>query len=384
MAEDIVLAGAVRTPAGKFGRSLKDIPAPRLGALVVAEALKRAGVGPAEVEQVIMGNAVGAGLGQNPARQAAVMSGIPCDVASFTLNEVCGSAMKAVMVAAQMIRAGDYRVIVAGGMESMSGAPHLMRGLRWGVKLGSVCSDDAMLSDGIRETFNGYHMGITGERVAEKYGVTRAEADAFAFSSHMKAFAATKEGSFRDEILPVGALAEDECIRGDTTPEKLAALRPVFREGGILTAGNSSQLSDGAAAVVVMSAGRARELGVTPLARIIGFADGGVKPEDVMEAPIPAVRKLLKNTGLVIGDFDLVEHNEAYAPASIVVARELGIPPERLNVHGGAVALGHPIGCSGARILVTLIYALRNRGLSRGLATVCIGGGTATAMAIER
>jgi acetyl-CoA C-acetyltransferase len=224
--------------------------------------------------------------------------------------------------------------------------------------------------------------------VADKFGVTRAEADAFAFSSHMKAFAASRDGGFQDEIIPVGTgdgiLSEDECIRGDTTPEKLSALSPVFREDGILTAGNSSQLSDGAAAVVVMSAGRARELGVTPLARIIGFADGGVKPEDVMEAPIPTVRKLLKNTGLVIGDFDLIEHNEAYAPASIVVTRELGIPPERLNVNGGAVALGHPIGCSGARILVTLIYALRNRGLSRGLATVCIGGGTATAMAIER
>jgi acetyl-CoA C-acetyltransferase len=355
---------------------------------VIQEALRRAGVRAEEVEQVIMGNAIGAGLGQNPARQAAVMSGIPFDVVSFTLNEVCGSGMKAVMVAAQMIRAGDCHIVVAGGMESMSGAPHLMRGLRWGVKFGAVCSDDAMLSDGLREAFNGYHMGITGERVAEKFGVAREEADAFALSSHMKAFAAMREGGFQDEIIPVrtgdGTLTEDECIRGDTTQEKLSALKPVFREDGILTAGNSSQLSDGAAAVVVMSSGRARELGVTALARIAGFADGGVKPEDVMEAPIPTVRRLLQKTGFAIDDFDLVEHNEAYAPASIVVARELGIPPGRLNVNGGAVALGHPIGCSGARILVTLCYALRKRGLRRGLATVCIGGGTATAMVIER
>jgi acetyl-CoA C-acetyltransferase len=388
MQDGVVIASAVRTPVGKFGRALRDVPAQRLGSVVIREALRRAAVRPDHVEQVIMGNVISAGLGQNPARQAAVEAGIPYEVTSFTLNEVCGSGLKSVMVAAQMIRAGDCQVVVAGGMESMSCAPHLLRGLRWGVKFGEVRVADAMLSDGLWDVYGDYHMGMTGERVAEKFGVTRAEADEFALRSHRKAAAAAKEGRFSEEIIPVTvdgtSLESDECVREDTSLEKLTRLAPVFRKDGILTAGNSSQLSDGAAAVVVMSARRAEELAIKPLARIVASADGGTRPEDAMEAPIHAVRRMLAQVRMTIGDIDLVEHNEAYAPASIVVSRELAVPPEKFNVNGGAVALGHPIGCSGARILVTLVHALKQRDLKRGLATLCIGGGNTVAMLVER
>ena len=388
MAEEVVIASGVRTAIGRFGRGFKDMSAPRLGAAVIQEALKRAGLGPQDVDEVIMGNVISAGLGQNPARQAAIYAGLPVEMGSFTLNKVCGSGLKSVMLATQAVKAGDADVMVAGGMENMSASPFLLRGMRWGTRLGHASAIDAMINDGLWDVYNDFHMAMTGERVAAKYGITRREADEFSLLSNQRAFAAAEEGRFRGEILPVGVqgtfVDRDECVRGDTTLEKLAALAPVFKEDGILTAGNCSKLSDGAAAAVVMSAKKARELGITPLARIIGYAIGGTRPEDVMEAPIPTVKKLLKKTGLAISDIDLVEHNEAYSTASIVVERELGIPREKMNVNGGAVAMGHPIGCSGARILVTLLYAMKNRGLKRGLATLCLGGGNALAMIVER
>jgi acetyl-CoA C-acetyltransferase len=388
MAEEIVIASGVRTAIGRFGRGFKHLSAQRLGAVVIQEALKRARIGPRDVDEVIMGNVISAGLGQNPARQAAIYAGLPVEIGSFTVSKVCGSGLKSVMLAAQSIKAGDADVIVAGGMENMSASPFLLRGMRWGTRLGHTSAIDAMINDGLWDVYNDFHMAMTGERVAVKYGITRREADEFSLLSNQRAFAAAEEGRFRQEIVPVevqGTFVDrDECVREDTSFEKLAALAPVFKKDGILTAGNCSKLSDGAAAVVVMPAKKARELGVTPLARIIGYAIGGTRPEDVMEAPISTVRKLLEKTGLAISDIDLFEHNEAYSTASIVVERELGIPGEKMNVNGGAVAMGHPIGCSGARILVTLLYALKNRGLRRGLATLCLGGGNALAMIVER
>lgn len=388
MTEEVVIASGVRTAGGSFGRGFKDVPAPRLGSVVIQEALKRAKVGPRDVDEVIMGNVISAGLGQNPARQAAIYAGLPAATGSFTVNKVCGSGLKSVMLAAQAVKAGDADVIAAGGMENMSASPFLLREMRWGARLGHTSAVDAMINDGLWDVYNDFHMAMTGERVAVKYGITRREADEFSLLSNQRAFAATQEGRFREEIIPVevqGVFVDrDECVRGDTTLEKLAALAPVFKEDGVLTAGNCSKLSDGAAAVVVMSAKKAREFGITPLARIIDYAIGGTRPEDVMEAPIPTVRKLLKKTGFAVSDIDLFEHNEAYSTASVVVGRELGIPREKMNVNGGAVAMGHPIGCSGARILVTLLYALKKSGLKRGLATLCLGGGNALAMIVER
>ncbi len=388
MAEEVVIAGGVRTVVGRFGHAFKDTSAPRLGSLVVGEALRRAGVPLDAVDEVIMGNVITAGLGQNPARQAAVFAGLPVDIGSYTVNKVCGSGLKAVMLAAQAIKAGDADIIVAGGMENMSAAPHLIGSLRWGMRLGDSAVTDAMLHDGLWDAFNDFHMAMTGERVAEKYGITRAEADEFSLKSHQKAASAIREGRFKEEIIPVetngGSVERDECVREDTSLEKLAGLRPFFKEGGILTAGNVSKISDGAAALVITSAKKAKEMGIGPLARIVDYSIGGTRPEDVMEAPIPTVRSLLKKTGFAISDIDLLEHNEAYSTASIVVGRELGIPEKKMNVNGGAVAMGHPIGCSGARILVTLLYALKEKGLKRGLATLCLGGGNALAMIVER
>ncbi len=370
---------------------MSGVPAPRLGALVVKEALRRAGVDESMVDEVIMGNAISAGLGQNPARQAAIYAGIPVGVGSFTLNKVCGSGLKSVMLAAQAVKAADAEIVVAGGMESMSNAPHFVRELRWGIKYGDTHLVDGMINDGLWDAYNEFHMGMTGERIAEKFGVTRGEADEFAYDSNMKAAAAIR-GSFDEEIVPVKVQREpgdvdefktDECVRPDTTLEKLASLRPVFKSNGILTAGNSSQLSDGAAALVVASSEKAASLGVTPMARIVSYASGGMRPEDVMEAPIPVVKSLLKRTGMTVDDIDLFEHNEAYSTASIVVRRELGVEAERFNVNGGAVALGHPIGCSGARVLTTLLHSLRRMRKKTGLATLCIGGGNAVAMTVE-
>jgi acetyl-CoA C-acetyltransferase len=388
MSSGVVIVSGVRTPVGRFGRSFRYIPAPRLGATVIGEALRRAEVSVEKVDEVIMGNVITAGLGQNPARQAAIFAGLPVETGSYTVNKVCGSGLKAVMLAAQAIKAGDADIIVAGGMENMSASPHLLGSLRWGLRMGHASAMDAMLKDGLWDAYNDFHMAITGERVAAKFGITRQEADEFSLKSNRKAASAINEGRFIEEIIPVEAggvsVDTDECVRVDTSMEKLTQLQPVFRKDGILTAGNVSKLSDGAAALVVMSEAKAKDLGINPLARVADYAVGGTRPEDVMEAPIPTVRKLLKKTGLSIADIDLFEHNEAYATASLVVGRELGIPEEKMNVNGGAVAIGHPIGCSGARILVTLLYALREKGLKRGLATLCLGGGNALAMIVER
>jgi acetyl-CoA C-acetyltransferase len=388
MSEKVVILSGVRTAIGRFGRAFKDISAPRLGALVITEAIKRAGIQAEDVEEVIMGNVIGAGLGQNPARQSAIYAGLPVTIGSFTVNKVCGSGLKAVMLAAQAIKADEAAIIVAGGMENMSAAPFLNRNMRWGQKLWDATLIDAMVYDGLWDVYNKFVMGITGERIAEKYGVTRREADEYAQMSYQKALKATREGSFREEIVPVAVqdvyVNKDECIREDTSLEKLAKLQPVFKKDGILTAGNSSKLSDGASALVVAAAKKAQELGLRPLAKIVDYATGGTRPEDVMEAPIPTVRKLLAKTGFTIDDMDLVEHNEAYAPASVVIARELKIDYSKFNIKGGAVALGHPIGCSGARILVTLLHALKEKSLQRGLATLCLGGGNGVAMIVER
>jgi acetyl-CoA C-acetyltransferase len=388
MSEKIVLLSGVRTAIGKFGGALRDIPAVHLGALVIAQAVARAGIRGDQVDEVIMGNVLSAGLGQNPARQAALLAKLPAEVGAVTVNMVCGSGLKAVLLAARAIKSGDAQMVVAGGMENMSAAPHLLHGLRWGVKVGDAHLIDVMLHDGLLDAFHNIRMGETGERTARKYGLTRQQADAFSLRSQQRAARARLEGDFDKEIIPVTAngtsFTTDECVRGGITPERLADLAPSFAENGLLTAGNSSQISDGAAALVVASASRAMELGLNPLAEITHYAVAGTAPEDVMEAPIPAVRKLLAETGLTMADIDLVEHNEAFSVASLAVARELDIPMEKLNVRGGAVALGHPIGASGARILVTLLHAMQDRGGKRGLATLCMGGGNGLAMLIEQ
>lgn len=388
MPGNVVLVSGVRTAVGKFGLGFKDVPAQRLGAIVIKEAIKRSGLQLHDIEEVIMGNVVSAGLGQNPARQAAIYAGIPYDVGSITVNKVCGSGLKAVMLGSSSIKAGDSQIIVTGGMENMSAAPHLIKNMRWGTKFGDATISDSLLNDGLWDVYNNFHMGITGERIAEKFGITRKEADEFALMSHQKALQAINNRKFDEEIVPVevkgNIIKKDEGVRTDTSLEKLQTLTPVFKKNGILTAGNSSQLSDGAAALVLASESKAKELGIKPRARILDYTTSGTKPEDVMEAPIFAVRKLLGKTGLSIDEIDLIEHNEAYASASIAIAKELEITPEKLNVNGGAIALGHPIGCSGARVLVTLLHALEERKLKRGLATLCLGGGNAVAMIIER
>ena len=386
---EVVIAGANRTPIGKYGRGFRNVEAVKLGSVVVAEAVKRSGLVAADIEEVVMGNVIQAGLGQNPARQAALMAGLPDRVAAVTVNKVCASGMKSVAIAADAIRAGSSEIILAGGMESMSRAPYLVKEARWGIGYNHVPFLDAMVHDGLWDVYNQFHMGVTGEIVSERFHVTREEMDAFALESHSRAAKATLDGGFKEEIVPVDVPGQarveiDEGIRQDTSIEKLAKLPPVFREKGLVTAGNASQLSDGGSAMVVLSREAADRQGVTPLARIVDYVTSGVKPELVMEAPIPAVRKILKRTGLTIDDFDLIEHNEAYAAASVAVMRELGIDHAKFNVNGGAVALGHPLGCSGARILTTLVYAMKVRHAKRGLATLCLGGGNAMAMILER
>ncbi len=386
---EVVIAGACRTPIGKYGRAFRNVEAVKLGSLVLAEAVKRSGLVGADVEEVILGNVIQAGLGQNPARQAALYAGLPDRIGAVTVNKVCASGMKSVAFAADAIRAGSEEVVLAGGMESMSRAPYLVKEARWGIGYNHVQFLDAMVYDGLWEVYNQFHMGVTGEIVSERYKVTREDQDAFALESHRRAAQATLEGKFKEEILAVDLPGQprvelDEGVRQDTSMEKLAKLPPVFREHGLVTAGNASQLSDGASAMAVMSQEAADRHGVKPLARIVEYVTAGVKPEFVMEAPIPAVRKILKKTGLTIDDFDLIEHNEAYAAASVAVMKELGIDHAKFNVNGGAVALGHPLGCSGARILTTLAYAMRERNAKRGLATLCLGGGNAMAMILER
>jgi acetyl-CoA C-acetyltransferase len=389
---EAVIVSAVRTPTGKFLGGLKDFKAPDLGALVVREAVRRAGIDPATVDECILGNVVSAGIGQAPARQAALRGGLSNAVAALTINKVCGSALKAVMLAAQGIATGDLDIAVAGGMESMSNCPYLLTRVREGLRMGDSTIIDSMIHDGLWDSFHDMHMGLTGEHVSETYHVTREEQDRFAAESHHKAAHATREGWFKDEILPISipqkkgnpvVVDRDEGIREDTTAEALSKLKPAFKKDGTVTAGNAPGVNDGAAVVVVMGADVAARLKITPIARIVGHATAGLEPKLVMMTPVEAVRKVLKRTGWAIGDADLVELNEAFAVQGVAVTRELGIDPARVNVHGGAVALGHPIGASGARILTTLLYALRRRGKTRGIATLCLGGGNGVAMAIE-
>lgn len=392
MPEDVVLASACRTPIGKFQGALRGFSAPQLGAHVLREALRRAHVRPNEVDEVVLGNVLTAGVGQNPARQAALAAGFPESIPAFTVNKVCGSGLKAVMLAAQSIRAGDARIVAAGGQESMTNAPYLLPKAREGLRLGDSDVVDSLVHDGLLDIYNRVHMGTTGEIVAQRFGITREMADAFSARSHAKAAQAWEAGRFRDEVVPVplpakdgagGLVERDEGIRA-SSPEALARLRPAFQKDGVVTAGNSSQISDGASALLVMAAAEAERRGLAPLARIVGYTTVGVKPEWVMEAPIPGVRALLERTRNRIDDVDLVEHNEAFATASCAVMQELRVPEPRFNVHGGAVALGHPIGASGARVLTTLLYALRTHGKNRGVATLCLGGGNAVSVMVER
>ncbi|HKU76475.1 MAG TPA: acetyl-CoA C-acetyltransferase [Pyrinomonadaceae bacterium] len=390
---EAVIISAVRTPVGKFLGSLKGFKATELGAMVVRESVKRAGIKPEDVDEVIMGCVIQAGLGQNPARQAALNGGLPSTVAAVTVNKVCGSGLKAVMMAAQGVQLGDSEMVVAGGMESMSNAPYLIPKAREGYRLGNGELVDSMINDGLWCAFENYHMGCTGEVVADEYSISRSQQDEFAVGSHRKAAAAIKAGKFKDEIVPVeipqkkgAALVfdTDETVREDTSIEGLGKLKPAFKSEGTVTAGNAPSVNDGASAVVVTSLRRARELGVEPMARIVAQAVSGVDPRLVMMAPVEAVRKLLKKTGWSGSEVDLVELNEAFSVAALAVTRELGLDPEKVNVNGGAVALGHAIGQSGSRLLTSILYELKRRDAKRGIVSLCLGGGNAVAMAIER
>ncbi|MBI1747050.1 MAG: acetyl-CoA C-acetyltransferase [Acidobacteria bacterium] len=391
--KEAVIISATRTPIGKFLGNLKSFSATQLGALVVREAVRRAGLDPDQIDEVIMGNVLSAGLGQNPARQAALRGGLPTKVAALTLNKVCGSGLKAVMLAEQAIKTGDAEIIVAGGMESMSNAPYLMSKAREGYRLGHGEILDSMIQDGLWDAFENCHMGCTGEAVAEKYRISRGEQDAYALNSHQKALVAIKAELFKEEIVAVeipqkkGASLRvdvDEGPRADTTLDVLGKLKPAFKEGGTVTAGNAPGVNDGAAAVVVMGRGRAEAMRKKPLARIVAQATSGLDPLWVMMAPVDAVRKVLQKAGWQASDVHLVELNEAFSVQAVAVSRELGLNPDIVNVHGGAVALGHPIGASGARVLVTLLHALKSRNQTRGVAALCLGGGNAVAMAVER
>jgi acetyl-CoA C-acetyltransferase len=389
---DAFLLSAVRTPIGKYLGGLADVPAPQLAAVALAEALRRARVPAERVDEVIFGNVLQAGVGQNPARQAALKAGLPETVAAVTVNKVCGSGLKAVMLAAQAIKAGDAEMIAAGGMESMSRAPYLLFGVRNGWKFGDQKAVDAMVHDGLWCAFECWHMGEAAEHIATKCGVTRAEQDRFSVHSHRLATVAWERGAFDAEVVPVAVgsgaraktVARDEGFRPDTNIESLAKLKPSFRSDGTVTAGNASMLSDGAAAVMVGSAGAAERLGTKPLARIVAYATSGVAPKDIFIAPVSAVRMVLEKAGLTAKDIDLFELNEAFAAQMLACNRELKLDEGRINVNGGAIALGHPIGASGTRVLVTLVHALEQRGLKRGLAALCLGGGNAVAMVVER
>ncbi len=390
--DEAVIISAARTPIGKYGKSLAGFKATDLGAMAVKEAVSRAGLQPEDIQECIMGNVIGAGLGQNPARQAAIGAGLPVEIGSFTVNDVCGSGLKAAMLASDAIKAGQYEALVVGGMESMSNAPYLLNGARWGYKMNDQKVVDAMVHDGLWDIFNDQHMGFTGEIVAERFNVTREDADRLSMESHIKAAKATKEGKFKKEILPITihskkgdtVIDTDEGIREDTTMEGLAKLKPVFKSDGLVTAGNSSQLSDGASALVITSRKWAEEHGIKPMASVVAYGERGVKPEYIMEAPIPTTRHVLQMAGMTIDDIDLFEHNEAFASASCAVKKDLNVPDEIFNVNGGAVALGHPIGCSGARVLTTLVHALHDRNKDTGLATLCLGGGNAVTMIVRR
>lgn len=389
---EAVIVSACRTPIGNLLSGLSSLSAPQLGAIVIKEAVNRAGIQPEQVEEVIMGNVVQAGVGQAPARQAQIHAGIPPEVGAMTINKVCGSGLKAVVLAAQAIQCGDADIIVAGGMESMSNAPFVLHGARKGMKYGNAVLQDAMILDGLWDSFNNFHMGNAAELTAQKSSITRQEQDEFAYNSHMKAVAAIKNCKFKAEIVPVQipqpkgeptTFDTDEPPRADTSVEKLAKLRPAFQKEGTVTAGNAPGLNDGGSALVIMSSAKAKELGIKPMAKILGHATGGTKPELLFYAPIYAVQKLVKKLGCNVKAFDLIEVNEAFAAQVLADGKELGWEWNKVNVNGGAVALGHPIGASGARILTTLLYALKDRGGKKGLATLCLGGGNAVAMAVE-
>ena len=393
--DDAVIISACRIPVGKFQGSLSDFSAPQLGAIVVREAVKRAGIDSAQVDECIMGNVISAGLGQNPARQAAIFGGLTPRTGAMTINKVCGSGLKAVALAAQAVQTENSSMVVAGGMESMTNAPYLLPQARKGYRLGNAQVIDSMVHDGLWDIYNDYHMGITGENVAEKYGITREEQDEFALNSHRKALVAIKECRFKSQIVPVEIPAKkkgasptlfdkDESPREDTTMEVLRSLKPAFKKDGTVTAGNAPGVNDGAAAVVVTSAKRAEELGANAMVRIVAQATNGVEPKWVMMAPVGAVEQIWQKTGWKNEDVDLYELNEAFSVQALGVMRELKLNPEKVNVNGGAVAIGHPIGASGARILVTLIYEMIRRDVRRGIAALCLGGGNAVAMAVER
>jgi acetyl-CoA C-acetyltransferase len=393
--EDVVIVSAVRTPIGKFQGSLSDFTAPQLGAIVVREAVKRAGIDPNTVDECIMGNVVSAGLGQNPARQAALGGGLSDSVGAMTINKVCGSGLKSVALAQQAIQTGNSHIVVAGGMESMTNAPYLLQNARKGFRLGDQKVVDSMVHDGLWDVYNDYHMGNTGENVAEKYRITREEQDEYALNSHRKAISAMNECHFKSQIIPIELLSKkkgappvlfskDESPREDTTVDVLRRLKPAFKKDGTVTAGNAPPVNDGAAALVVMSAARAQELGLKPMARIVAQATSGIAPAWVMMAPVDAVRQLWKKTGWKNEDVDLYEINEAFSVAAIAVTRELDLDLGKVNVNGGSVALGHPIGATGARILTTLLYEMVRRDVHRGIAALCLGGGNAVGLAVER
>ncbi|AAO34954.1 acetyl-CoA acetyltransferase [Clostridium tetani] len=390
--KEVVIVSAVRTAMGKFGGTLKDVPAVELGATVIKEAINRAGIKPEIIDEVIMGNVIQAGLGQSPGRQAAVKAGIPVEVPAFTLNKVCGSGLRAVGLAAQMIKAGDADVVIAGGMENMSAAPYVLPNARWGQRMFDGKMVDTMVKDGLWESFNDYHMGMTAENIAEKWELTREMQDEFACASQNKAEKAIKEGKFKDEIVPVVIKTRkgevvfdtDEFPRFGATVESLAKLKPAFKKDGTVTAGNASGINDGAAALVIMSAEKAEELGLKPLAKIASYGSKGLDPAYMGYGPVGATKVALEKAGWKVEDLDLIEANEAFASQSLAVAKDLGFDMEKVNVNGGAIALGHPVGCSGARILVTLLHEMQRRDSKKGLATLCIGGGMGTALLVER
>ena len=389
---EVVIASAARTPIGSFGGTLKNTPAVTLGKVAVEEAIKRAGIQPEQVDELVFGCVLQAGLGQNIARQVSLAAGLPKETPAMTINKVCGSGLRSVGLAAQIIKAGDADIVIAGGTESMSLAPYAVPSARWGARMFDAKMVDVMVNDGLWDAFNQYHMGITAENVAEQWGITREELDEFSLKSQQKAEAAIKEGKFKDEIVPVVipqkkgdpiVFDTDEYPKFGASLEKMAKLKPAFKKDGVVTAANASGINDSAAALVVMSAEKAAELGIEPLCKIVSYASAGVDPSIMGVGPIPASKKALEKAGLTVDDIDLFEANEAFAAQSVAVGRELQIPEEKLNVNGGAIALGHPIGASGARILITLIYEMKKRGAKKGLATLCIGGGMGTAMIVE-
>lgn len=393
--KDVVIVSAVRTAMGSYGGTLKDVPVVELGTIVMKEAIKRAGIKPEAIDEAIFGCVIQAGQGQSPGRQSMVHAGIPVEVPGMTLNKVCGSGLRAVSLAAQLIKAGDADVVLAGGMENMSAVPYTVASNRWGARMGDVKLVDTMIKDGLWESFNNYHMGVTAENIAEKWGITREEQDEFAAASQQKAEAAIKSGRFKDEIVPVviktrkgeKVFDTDEFPRFGTTKDTLAKLKPAFKKGGTVTAGNASGINDGAAALIVMSADKAKELGIKPLAKIVSYGSKGVDPSIMGYGPVGATRVALERAGLTIDDMDLIEANEAFAAQSIAVARDLGFDKsmEKVNVNGGAIALGHPVGCSGARILVSLLHEMQKRPeVKKGLATLCIGGGMGTSLIVEK